>query len=61
MLQSKGKRFVNVESKMKTIEKSLGSQEQKNYKPMRNETANMSDMVSKLKREIMMKEKFISQ
>ena len=61
LLQSKGKRFVKVESKMKTIENSLESQEQKIYKPMRNETAHMSDRVSNLRKEIMLKEKFISQ
>ena len=46
---------------MKTIENSLESQEQKIYKPMRNETAHMSDRVSNLRKEIMLKEKFISQ
>ena len=61
LLQSRGKIFVKVESEMKTIEKSLGKQEIKPYRPLRNETSNMSDIVYKLKNEILMKEKFILQ
>jgi hypothetical protein len=43
------------------MEKSLGSQETKQYKPSRNESTNISDMVYNLRKEILMKEKFISQ
>ena len=46
-------------SQIKTIEKSLGNQETKQYKPLRNESTNMSDMVYNLRKEILMKEKFI--
>ena len=52
---------MKVESEMKTIEKSLGKQETKPYKPLRNETSSMSDMVYKLKNEILMKENLILQ
>jgi hypothetical protein len=63
LLQSRGKNFVKVESKMKTIEKSLSKttkNEQMISIPVRNETKDMSDMVYNLKNEIMMKEQLIS-
>ena len=52
---------MKVESKMKTIEASLAKQEQNAYRPLRNETINKSDMVYNLKKDILMKEKFILQ
>ena len=52
---------MKVESKMKNIEKSLGNQETKANKPMRNEATNMTDHIQILRREIMLKEQFISQ
>ena len=64
LLQSRGKTFVKVESKMKTIENSLSNtmkNDPKNNKTFRYETKDQSYVVSNLRRDIMMKEQFISQ
>ena len=59
LLQYKGKTFSKVESKMKTIEQSLGNKENKPYKPIRNEARSMGDIVQDLKNQILLKEQII--
>ena len=64
LLQSRGKTFEKVESKMKTIEKSLSNtaiSEPKRNIPVRNESKDLNDVVHQLRRDSMMKEKIISQ
>ena len=54
LLKSKGKKFTEVESHMKTIEKSLGKEV-----PREKNTAD-NDMIMKLKKEIVLREKLIT-
>merc|ERR1711970_1470309 len=61
LLQYKGKTFANVETKMKTIEQSLGNKENKLYKPIRNEARSICDIVQDLKNQIQQKEQIILQ
>ena len=54
LLKSKGKKFTEVESHMKTIEKSLGKEV-----PREKNTPD-NDMIMKLKKEIVLREKLIT-
>ena len=60
LLQSKGRTFGKVESRMKYIEIENSFTNKPKYEPMRNETQNVEDMVLTLRKEIMLKNDSIS-